>query len=58
MRAEAAKREPAIQAFWQEEQIYQRLADHNPGDPFVLHDGPPYANGDIHMGTTLNKILK
>ncbi len=58
MRAEAAKREPAIQAFWQEEQIYQRLSETNPGDPFVLHDGPPYANGDIHMGTTLNKILK
>ena len=58
MRAEAAKREPAIQAFWQEEQIYQRLSENNPGDPFVLHDGPPYANGDIHMGTTLNKILK
>jgi isoleucyl-tRNA synthetase len=58
MRAEAAKKEPAIQAFWQEEQIYQRLSESNSGDPFVLHDGPPYANGDIHMGTTLNKILK
>ncbi|MEN9221072.1 MAG: isoleucine--tRNA ligase [Thermostichus sp. BF3_bins_97] len=58
MRAEAAKKEPAIQAFWQEEQIYQRLSENNSGDPFVLHDGPPYANGDIHMGTTLNKILK
>ncbi len=58
MRAEAAKKEPAIQAFWQQEQVYQRLSESNSGDPFVLHDGPPYANGDIHMGTTLNKILK
>ncbi|MEN9229751.1 MAG: isoleucine--tRNA ligase [Thermostichus sp. DG02_5_bins_236] len=58
MRAEAAKKEPAIQAFWQKEQIYQRLSESNSGDSFVLHDGPPYANGDIHMGTTLNKILK
>ncbi len=58
MRADAAKREPTIQSYWQERQIYQTLAEGNPGDPFVLHDGPPYANGDIHMGTTLNKILK
>ncbi|GAB4212041.1 MAG: isoleucine--tRNA ligase [Synechococcales cyanobacterium] len=58
MKADAAKREPEIQAQWQQEQIYETLASTNPGDPFVLHDGPPYANGDIHMGTTLNKILK
>ncbi|MGQ9836682.1 MAG: isoleucine--tRNA ligase [Cyanobacteriota bacterium] len=58
MRAEATKKEPAIQAFWQEKRIYQGLLESNSGDPFVLHDGPPYANGDIHMGTTLNKILK
>jgi isoleucyl-tRNA synthetase len=58
MRADAAKREPAIQTFWQEKQIYERLSERNPDNPFTLHDGPPYANGDIHMGTTLNKILK
>ncbi|MDX2271751.1 MAG: isoleucine--tRNA ligase [Cyanobacteriota bacterium] len=58
MKADAARKEPAIQAFWQQEQIYQRLSQQNPRDPFILHDGPPYANGDIHMGHTLNKILK
>ncbi len=58
MKADAAKREPAIQEFWQQHQIYERLSHSNPGDPFILHDGPPYANGDIHMGHTLNKILK
>ncbi len=58
MRANAVQREPEIQASWQETTIYEELASTNPGAPFVLHDGPPYANGDIHMGTTLNKILK
>ncbi len=58
MKADAAKREPAIQDFWQQDQIYQRLSQTNPGDRYILHDGPPYANGDIHMGHTLNKILK
>ncbi|MCS7226042.1 MAG: class I tRNA ligase family protein, partial [Gloeomargarita sp. SKYB31] len=56
MRANAAVREPEIQAFWQQEQIPQTFDPNAPA--FVLHDGPPYANGDIHMGTTLNKILK
>lgn len=58
MRANAVKREPEIQAFWQEHQIYESLAENNPGELFVLHDGPPYANGDLHMGHALNKILK
>lgn len=58
MRANATQREPEIQQFWAEAQIYETLADHNPGEPFVLHDGPPYANGDLHMGHALNKILK
>lgn len=58
MRANAAKREPEIQAFWEEQAIYQTLADDNPGEPFILHDGPPYANGSIHIGHALNKILK
>jgi isoleucyl-tRNA synthetase len=57
MRANATKREPELQKFWEEQQIYQQLQN-NPGEPFTLHDGPPYANGPIHMGTTLNKILK
>ncbi|MEM9155317.1 MAG: class I tRNA ligase family protein, partial [Cyanobacteria bacterium P01_F01_bin.33] len=58
MRANAAQKEPEIQKFWQKETVYETLAETNEGDRFVLHDGPPYANGDIHMGHTLNKILK
>ncbi|MEM6716917.1 MAG: isoleucine--tRNA ligase, partial [Cyanobacteria bacterium P01_C01_bin.147] len=58
MRAHAAKREPEIQKFWEANQFYEKLAETNPGDPFVLHDGPPYANGALHMGHALNKILK
>ncbi|MEA5418030.1 isoleucine--tRNA ligase [Spirulina sp. CCNP1310] len=58
MRANAVAREPELQAFWRETQIYEQLAAENPGDRFVLHDGPPYANGTLHMGHALNKILK
>ena len=58
MRANATKREPEIQAFWAENQIYETLSTSNPGEVFVLHDGPPYANGDLHIGHALNKILK
>ncbi len=58
MRANAAQREPEIQKFWAEHRIYERLATENPGEPFVLHDGPPYANGSLHIGHALNKILK
>ncbi|EDX86275.1 isoleucyl-tRNA synthetase [Synechococcus sp. PCC 7335] len=58
MRANAVKREPELQAYWQEKKIYETLAQKNPGEPFILHDGPPYANGDLHMGHALNKILK
>ena len=58
MRANAVKREPEIQQFWAEHQIYQRLSRENPGEVFVLHDGPPYANGSLHMGHAMNKILK
>ncbi|WP_421658866.1 isoleucine--tRNA ligase [Leptothermofonsia sp. ETS-13] len=58
MRANAVKREPELQAFWQEQQIYQHLSQTNPGELFVLHDGPPYANGSLHIGHALNKILK
>jgi isoleucyl-tRNA synthetase len=58
MRANAVKREPELQKFWAEHQIYEKLAAQNPGEPFILHDGPPYANGAIHMGHTLNKVLK
>ena len=58
MRANSTKREPEIQQFWAENKIYEKLSQNNPGEMFVLHDGPPYANGSIHMGTTLNKTLK
>ncbi len=58
MRANATKREPEIQQFWAEHQIYEQLAQTNPGEVFVLHDGPPYANGSLHTGHALNKILK
>ncbi|MGK7944013.1 MAG: isoleucine--tRNA ligase [Microcystaceae cyanobacterium] len=58
MRANAAKREPEIQEFWAEKSIYENLSQDNPNDLFILHDGPPYANGTLHMGHALNKILK
>jgi isoleucyl-tRNA synthetase len=58
MRANAVKREPELQKFWEEQRIYEQLSQNNPGEIFVLHDGPPYANGSLHMGHALNKILK
>ncbi len=58
MRANAVKREPELQKFWADEQIFERLSQSNPGKIFVLHDGPPYANGTLHMGHALNKTLK
>ncbi len=58
MRANALKREPEIQKFWEENKIYDRLSENNPGELFILHDGPPYANGSLHTGHALNKILK
>ncbi len=58
MRANAKQREPQIQAFWAEQRLYERLSQQNPGESFTLHDGPPYANGALHVGHALNKILK
>ncbi|MCP6759165.1 MAG: isoleucine--tRNA ligase [Fischerella sp. CENA71] len=58
MRANASKREPEIQKFWEENKVYDRLSQTNPGELFILHDGPPYANGSLHIGHALNKILK
>ena len=58
MRGDLAKREPGWVAQWQEKQLYQRIREISQGRPrFVLHDGPPYANGDIHIGHAVNKIL-
>jgi isoleucyl-tRNA synthetase len=59
MRGDLAKREPQWIREWDERGIYRRLRAVAAGRPrFVLHDGPPYANGDIHIGTAVNKILK
>jgi len=59
MRASLAAREPDWLAFWEELRLHDRALELNAGhEPFVLHDGPPYANGHIHMGTAFNKVLK
>ena len=58
MRANAKAREPELQALWAESRLYERLSQANPGPVFTLHDGPPYANGALHVGHALNKILK
>jgi isoleucyl-tRNA synthetase len=59
MKANLAQREPAMVERWATERVYERLLEQNAGKPrFVLHDGPPYANGHIHLGTALNKVLK
>jgi len=59
MKAGLAQKEPAILARWAAEGLYQRLREARSGRTrFILHDGPPYANGDIHMGHAMNKILK
>ena len=59
MRAGLPQREPEMIKKWQDEELYQKLMEKNKELPlYVLHDGPPYANGDIHMGTALNKVLK
>ncbi len=58
MRANAVQREPELQQFWAENQIYEQLSRNNSKDSFILHDGPPYANGALHMGHALNKVLK
>lgn len=59
MRGDLAKREPNWVAQWRERRIYQRIREKAKGRPtFILHDGPPYANGDIHIGHAVNKILK
>ncbi|TYO95873.1 isoleucine--tRNA ligase [Desulfallas thermosapovorans] len=59
MRGNLPQREPEIMQFWEENNIYRQVQQHNSGKPkFILHDGPPYANGHIHLGHTLNKVLK
>lgn len=59
MKANLAQREPEMLALWQAADIYHKIRAHKKGQPqFILHDGPPYANGDIHIGHAVNKILK
>jgi isoleucyl-tRNA synthetase len=59
MRGDLAKREPLMLKSWQERRYYERIRAARRGAPrFVLHDGPPYANGNIHLGHAINKILK
>src|SRR6185312_7293310 len=59
MKADLAQREPAMVKGWEERRIYEKLRERARGRPrFVLHDGPPYANGAIHIGHAINKILK
>ena len=59
MKANLPKREPALLAKWRSLNIYQLIRDKFNGKPkYILHDGPPYANGDIHIGHALNKTLK
>ncbi len=59
MQAGLPKKEPVMLEKWEQDGIYDKLMKKNEGKPrFVLHDGPPYANGDIHLGTALNKTLK
>ncbi len=58
MRANSAQREPELQSFWKKRGIDLQLGLTNQGPSFTLHDGPPYANGALHMGHALNKVLK
>lgn len=59
MRGNLAKKEPGIQQHWQDEHLYEKMLDKREGcESYVLHDGPPYANGDIHLGHAMNKVLK
>ncbi len=59
MRGNLAQKEPEMLKRWQKEDVYQQIRDASVGRPkFILHDGPPYANGDIHIGHVVNKVIK
>ena len=59
MRAGLPKKEPKMLEDWEKNHVYEQMIRNNEGKPrYILHDGPPYANGSIHMGTALNKIIK
>ena len=59
MKAGLPKKEPQVYEHWEKTEVYRKMREKRKGAPrFILHDGPPYANGSIHMGTALNKVLK
>lgn len=59
MRADLAKREPKWLAEWEADELYKKVRTAKKGLPkYILHDGPPYANGQIHLGHAVNKVLK
>lgn len=59
MKANLVNKEPEMLKFWEEKEIYKKTLETRANAPtYLLHDGPPYANGDIHLGTAMNKILK
>ena len=59
MRANLAQREPGILKEWRDTDLYQQIRTARAGrEKYILHDGPPYANGDIHLGHAVNKTLK
>ncbi len=59
MKANLTQNEPMLMKRWDKENLYHQIQEHCSDRPlFVLHDGPPYANGNIHLGTAFNKILK
>ena len=59
MKANLPQKEPEILKKWEDEKIYEKIIQKNKTrPPFIFHDGPPYANANIHIGTALNKILK
>ncbi len=57
MRGNLPEREPIFQRFWEEKEVFKKLKERN-APLFILHDGPPYSNGHIHIGHALNKTLK
>jgi len=59
MKGNLAQREPEMLKSWEKQDVYQQIRKARKGaERFILHDGPPYANGDIHIGHAVNKILK
>jgi isoleucyl-tRNA synthetase len=59
MRANLPQREPEMNKYWENVDLYNKMVENGEGKPlYVIHDGPPFSNGDIHMGHALNKILK